>query len=255
MHTTNAESTGVNTFTPDIEITGEYDAEAENIKNAYAASAANQQTLGAPNVDYQKLAMDKMKKNNAVLSLATGFTPNESYSILDKMIMQEIREQSIPTKIGFKSTPDFEHGLVREFFKFFYISSGDQPVGAFKDMADMVHDRYGGNLDKDLGKVGEISQNIYDYFYPPNGQEPPYDLNNLLQKGAAEAVWKYMTKVNKLAKAIDASVSRGGAAEKGKVKQGLKGLLGMLERAQQIFTSNFGSKKTRRIGFKFRGDK
>jgi hypothetical protein len=185
-----------------------------------------------------------------IIGLAEG-----KLSIIDRMIMREIREQSIPTKIGYKGKPDFEHGLVREFFKFFYIPSGDQPVGAFKDMADVVHDRYGGGLDDHLSKIGEISQNIYDYFYPPNGQEPPYDLNNLLQRGASEAVWKYMTKVNKLAKTIENSAARGGAPSESKVKQGLKGLLGMIERAQQIFTSSFGSKKVRQIGFKFKGDR
>ena len=194
----------------------------------------------------------KWKKGASGAPMVRAFIDiKEGSSVLNKMIMREIREQRIPTKIGFKSRPDFEHGLVREFFKFFYLPTGDQPVGNFKDMADAVHDRYAGSLDDHLAKIGSISQTIHDYFYPPNRQEPPYDLNDLHDKNAAEAVWQYMANANKLAKTIEKSVTRGGAAKESKVKQGLKGILGKLDRAHNIFTSNFGSVKKKRIGFKF----
>ena len=160
-----------------------------------------------------------------------------------------LHEYSIPYSIGFKKQPDFKHGLVKEFFKFFYMQ-GDQPVGQFKDMADSVHDR-GYELDDLLGQVGNEAQEIHDYLKPPNKKDPEYDLNDMTQKGAAEVVYKYMDQANKLAKKIEASVERGGAAESSKVAKGLKGLIGTLKRAKNIFTSSLGSVKHKRIGFRF----
>ena len=164
-----------------------------------------------------------------------------------------IKDKPIPTKIGFKGGPDFKHGLVREFFKFFYIYPGnDQPQGTFKTMADNVHDRYAGNLDKELAGIGDISQQIHDYLQPPAGEKAAYSLHSLEQKGAAQLVWKYMAKVNKLATIVDDSVTRGGAASESKVTSGLRGVKGMLQKAHDIFTSSFGPPKHRTVGFKLR---
>ena len=164
-----------------------------------------------------------------------------------------LNEASLPTKIGFgKGKPDFKHGFIKEFFEFFYLPGGSgQPIGNFKEMADGVHDRAYG-LDDMLGEIGSKAQEIYDYLQPPGGEEHSYDLHQMTQKGSAQAIYSYMKNVNKLAKTIEDSVKRGGAAEEPKVKQGLKGVLGMLEKAKNIFTSSFGPpKKRRRIGFKF----
>lgn len=168
-----------------------------------------------------------------------------------------LKEYSIPYSIGFNKKPDFKHGLVKEFFKFFYIQS-DQPVGNYMDAAEIVHDRYAGNLDAEIQKVGDIAQEIHDYFKPPGGKDPAYDLNDMHQKGVAEVVYKYMSQANKLAKKIYTSASRdsrekyirGGAKEK-KILQALRVLENTLKSAKNIFTSNFGPVKHRKIGFRF----
>ena len=161
-----------------------------------------------------------------------------------------LKEYSIPYSIGFKKRPDFKHGLVKEFFKFFY-TQGDQPIGGYMDMAEMIHDRYAGNLDADTQKVGDQAQEIHDYLKPPDGKDPDYDLNAMTQKGAAEVVHKYMSQANKLAKKIEDGASRGNAADEKKILQGLKGLEATLKRAKNIFTSSFGNVKHKRIGFRF----
>lgn len=165
-----------------------------------------------------------------------------------------LNEYNIPYSIGFKKRPDFKHGLVKEFFRFFYME-GDQPIGNYMDMAEVVHDRYAGKLDKDIQKVGDIAQEIHDYLKPPGGKSPAYDLNDMHQEGAAETVFSYMDQANELAKKVYDGASRGGAAKEKKIIQGLKGLEATLERARDIFTSSFGSIKHRKIGFKFSTDK
>jgi hypothetical protein len=165
-----------------------------------------------------------------------------------------LNEYSIPYSIGFKKKPDFEHGLVKEFFKFFY-TEGDQPIGNFMDMAEVVHDRYAGKLDKHTAKVGDVAQEIHDYLKPPGGKAPAYDLNDMTQDDAAEFVYEYMDEANKLAKKVYDGAARCGAAKEKKIIQGLKDLETTLERARDIFTSSFGSIKHRRIGFKLNKDR
>lgn len=159
-------------------------------------------------------------------------------------------EYTVPTKIGFKKRPDFSHGMVREFFKFFYMK-GTQPIGGYMKMAKMVSDRYAGKLDSAIQKVGNQAQEIHDYFVPPDGGEVVHDLNNMLQDNAAESVFKYMDQTNELAKKVYDGAARGGAAKEKKILQGLKGLEATLKKAKNIFTSSFGPTKHKRIGFRF----
>ena len=160
-----------------------------------------------------------------------------------------LNEAALPKTIGFKGKPDFKHGLVKEFFEFFYIPDGSsQPIGTFIDMANSVVQTYP-EMDSLIGDIGDVCNEMYDYLKPPGGQESPYDLHDLTQSGAAQQIWQYMGKANKLGNTI---INTADKAKPNKIASGLKGLRGILEKAKNIFTSSFGpAKKRRRIGFKF----
>jgi hypothetical protein len=166
-------------------------------------------------------------------------------------------EDDIPYKIGFaqkgKQKPAFERGLVDEFFKFFYQPPrADAPTeeGGFMKMAIALKDRYPDQEFDELQLIVEVCNEINSYFMDPI-DKAGYSLSNLTQKGGAEAVYNYMQKVNKLADKVYQGTVRGGAAEPNKIKQGLKGILGLLEKAKDIFTASFGPPKRKKIGFKF----
>ena len=170
-------------------------------------------------------------------------------------------EDDIPYKIGFaqkgKQEPAFERGLVDEFFKFFYQPPGaDEPTekSGFMKLAITLTDRYPDQDFKDeLQLIIEVCNEINSYFMD-SADKAGYSLSNLTQKGGAEAVYNYMQKINKLADKVYQGTVRGGAAEPNKIKQGLKGILGLLEKAKDIFTASFGPPKRKKIGFKFKGE-
>lgn len=159
-----------------------------------------------------------------------------------------LQEASLPTKIGFgKGKPDFKHGLVKEFFEFFYVPNG-QPIGTFMDMANLVVQKYP-EMEPLIKDIGGVCDEIFDYLKPPNLEYTPYDLHDLTQSGGAQAVWSYMKKANSLGNTIIKTIDK---ADPKKIATGLKGLIGILEKGKNIFTSSFGpAKKKRRIGFKF----
>mgnify|MGYP003629451935 CR=1 FL=1 len=165
-----------------------------------------------------------------------------------KNILQEV---TVPRTIGYKNKPDFSHGLVKAFFEFFYVPGGGQPVGTFIDMANKVMEKYP-EMEPLIDDVGEVCNKMYDYLKPPGGEESPYDLNDLTQSAAAQKIYDYMNKANKLGKTIIQTTDK---ANPNKLASGLKGLKGMLEKAKDIFTSSFGPVKNKsRIGFKFKGE-
>ena len=162
-----------------------------------------------------------------------------------------LQEATVPRTIGYKNKPDFSHGLVKAFFEFFYVPGGGQPVGTFIDMANKVMEKYP-EMEPLIDDVGEVCNKMYDYLKPPGGEESPYDLNDLTQSAAAQKIYDYMNKANKLGKTIIQTTDK---ANPNKLASGLKGLKGMLEKAKDIFTSSFGPVKNKsRIGFKFKGE-
>ena len=156
-----------------------------------------------------------------------------------------------PRTIGYKSKPDFSHGLVKAFFEFFYVPDGGQPVGTFMDVANKVVGKYP-EMEPLIKGIGDVCNEMYDYLKPPGGGESPYNLYDLTQTGAAQKVYDYMKKANKLGKTVIQTTDK---ANPNKIASGLKGLRGMLSKAKNIFTSSFGPvKKKSRIGFKFKGE-
>ena len=179
---------------------------------------------------------------------------NERLKSFKQFITEKCNIKDIPTTIGFRPREAWEDGLKDIFGRCWFNKTPKGVEGAFGDLADKTINSF---LPEEypevveiIGEIYEISEQIYEYLFPVQGEELKYSLRNVHQDNAVEILY------NDVKELIERSEEIGNMVDESTEEEYLDDLEEIVNRIGlilQIFTSSVGSPIKKSIGFRSRG--
>ena len=158
--------------------------------------------------------------------------------------------KEIPRTMGFQPREDWEEGLRDIFGRCWFKKTPKGVEGTFGDFADKTIDSFSPEeypeMVEIIGEIYEISEQVYGYLFPQQGEELEYSLRNVQQDNAAEILYNDIKELIERSEEIGTMVDNSTEEEH---LDDLDEILNRVELIKNIFTSSVGSPANKPIGF------
>ena len=157
--------------------------------------------------------------------------------------------------MGFQPREAWEDGLQDVFGRCWFHSTPKGIEGAFGNLADKTFELFPQEeypeIKEKVDKIYNTSQELYNYIFPPKGEDANYSLRNIGQEDAPQILYNDVKELVEKSEEVEDILST--ATEQEHLDY-LEGIRNRVELIKNIFTSSVGSPRQNKLGFRSRGN-
>ena len=180
---------------------------------------------------------------------------NDRIKSFKNFLNERCNIKEIPRTMGFQPREAWEDGLQDVFGRCWFHSTPKGIEGAFGNLADKTFELFPQEeypeIKEKVDKIYNTSQELYNYIFPPKGEDANYSLRNIGQEDAPQILYNDVKELVEKSEEVEDILST--ATEQEHLDY-LEGIRNRVELIKNIFTSSVGSPRQNKLGFRSRGN-